>query len=419
MAKIKQILAREILNSKGIPTVETSVVLSDGNVGTSSCPIGTSVGEHEAQELKDNDEKRYQGQGVKKAIQNITSEVAPRLVGLEADRQQEIDKIMIELDGTQNKSRLGANAILSVSMAVAKAASLSSVLPLFLYLREFIKKENLLLKIPTPAFNLINGGKHAKGTLNFQEFLLIPASYKPYSEALEAGVSIYRALEKSLDSKNLSTLVGDEGGYSPSVSANAEAFSLLKQAIETTSVRLELDVFFGLDAASSNFFSDKKYYLKEKSSGLSSNDLISYYEELNKQYHLLYIEDPLAEDDWDAWSDLTFRMSKTTIIAGDDLIATNPYRLQMALNKKAITGVIIKPNQIGTVIETLAVVEVARQAGLKIIVSHRSGETNDDFIADFAVAVSADYVKFGAPARGERVAKYNRLLQIESQIKAI
>ena len=222
-----------------------------------------------------------------------------------------------------------------------------------------------------------------------------------------------------MDSKNLSTLVGDEGGYSPSVSANAEAFSLLKQAIETTSVRLELDVFFGLDAASSNFFSDKKYYLKEKSSGLSSNDLISYYEELNKQYHLLYIEDPLAEDDWDAWSDLTFRMSKTTIIAGDDLIATNPYRLQMALNKKAITGVIIKPNQIGTVIETLAVVEVARQAGLKIIVSHRSGETNDDFIADFAVAVSADYVKFGAPARGERVAKYNRLLQIESQIKAI
>jgi len=421
MAKIKQILAREILNSKGMPTIETTVVLSDGSIGTSSCPIGTSVGEHEAWQLKDNDIKRYQGQGVQKAIQNITSQIAPHIVGVEADRQQEIDKIMIELDGTQNKARLGANAILSVSMSVAKAAAASSVLPLFLYLREFIKKENLLLKIPSPAFNLINGGKHARGTLTFQEFLLIPASSKPYSEALEIGVTIYRALEKTLESKNLSTLVGDEGGYSPNVLSNTEAFSILKQAIETTSISLEFDVFFGLDSAASNFFSDKKYYLKDydKSGGLGSNELTTYYEELNGNYHLLYMEDPLAGDDWDGWSDLCSRMSQTTIIAGDDLIATNPYRLQMALNKKAITGVVVKPNQIGTVMETLAVVEIARQAGQKIIVSHRSGETNDDFIADFAVAVSADYVKFGAPIRGERVAKYNRLLQIENQIKAL
>lgn len=419
MAKIKQIKAREILNSKGIPTIETNVILNDGTVGISSCPIGASVSEYEAAELRDNDEKRYQGQGVLKAIQNIESQLAPHIIGLEADRQQEIDKIMIELDGTQNKGRIGANAILSVSMSVAKAAASSSVLPLFLYLREFIKKENLLLKIPTPAFNLINGGKHAKGGLNFQEFLVIPATSKQYSEALEAGVSIYKALEKTLESSNLSTLVGDEGGYSPNIPINADAFSLLKQAIETTSVRLELDVFFGLDAASSNFFSDKKYYIKDKSSSLSSKELISYYEELNKKYHLLYLEDPLAEDDWDGWSDISSRMSQTTIIAGDDLVATNPYRLQMALNKKAITGIIVKPNQIGTVIETLAVVEIARQSGLKIIVSHRSSETNDDFIADLAVAVSADYVKFGAPVRGERVAKYNRLLQIESQIKAL
>lgn len=419
MAKIKEITACQILNSKGIPTVETTVILSDGIIGTSSCPIGTSIGEYEASNVVDNDQKHYYGQGVQKVIQNIVSQIAPHIVGLEPDKQQEIDRIMIDLDGTQNKSRLGANAILSVSMGVAKSAAASSVLPLFLYLREFIKKENLLLKIPTPAFNLINGGKHARGTLDFQEFLVIPATSKPYSEALETGVSIYKALEKTLQSKELSTLVGDEGGYSPNIPTNNDAFSILRQAIEGTLSKLELDVFFGLDAASSNFFSDKKYQIKDRQTDLTSKDIISYYEELNRTYHLLYIEDPLAEDDWNAWSDLSSKMSQTTIIAGDDLTATNPYRLQMALNKKAITGIVIKPNQIGTVMEALAVVEIARQSGLKIIVSHRSGETNDDFIADFAVAVSADYVKFGAPCRGERVAKYNRLLQIENQIKAL
>lgn len=419
MARIKQIRAREILNSNGMPTIETSVVLNDGSVGISSCPIGTSVGDYEACQLKDNNEKYYQGQGVQKAIQNVESQIAPHILGLAVEKQQEIDKIMIDLDGTQNKARLGANAILSVSTSVAKAAAQSSVLPLFLYLREFIKKENLLLKIPTPAFNLISGGIHAKGTLNFQEFLVIPATSKPYSNALETGVSIYRVLGGMLRSENLSTLVGDTGGYSPNVSTNADAFSILRQAIGTTPIRLEFDVFFGIDAGSSNFFSDKKYYIKDKAAGLSAKELTSYYEELNKNYHLLYLEDPLAEDDWDGWSDLSSRMSQTTIIAGDDLVATNPYRLQMALNKKAITGIVIKPSQIGTVIETLAVVEIARQSGLKIIVSDRSSETNDDFIADLAVAVSADYVKFGAPARGERIAKYNRLLQIESQIKAL
>ncbi len=419
MAKIKQVKAREILNSKGVPTVETSVILSDGSVGTSSYPIGTSVGSYEAWQLKDSEQKRYQGQGVQKAIQNIESQIAPNIVGLEADRQQEIDKIMIDLDGTQNKGRFGVNAILSVSMSVAKAASTSSVLPLFLYLREFIKKENLLLKIPTPAFNLLNGGKHARGTLNFQEFLVIPASSKTYSESLEIGVSIYRALGKTLEFKSLSTLTGDEGGYSPSVANNIDAFSLLRESIERTSIQLEFDVFFGLDSSASNFFSDKKYYIKDKPAGLSSNELMSYYEELNRNHHLLYIEDPLAEDDWGAWSDLCSRMSQTTIIAGGDLVATNPYRLQIALNKKAITAIVIKPSQIGTVIEALAVVEIARQSGLKIIVSNRGGETNDNFIADFAVAVSADYVKFGAPARGERVEKYNRLLQIEDEINAL
>lgn len=419
MAKIKQILAREILNSLGAPTVETSVVLSDGVMGVASCPIGTSISNYEAAKLKDSDEKHFQGQGVLKAISVIETEIAPHLLGIEADKQQIIDKIMIDLDGTQNKSRLGANTMLSVSMAVAKAASISSVLPLFLYLREFIKKENSPLRVPTPAFNLINGGKTAKGSLNFQEFLVIPASSKPYNEALEIGVATYKTLERILESKNLTTLIADEGGYSPTLATNLDALSLLRQAVDETSFRLEFDVFFGLDAAASNFFTDGKYYIIDKTVPLSSSDLVAYYEALNKNFHLLYLEDPLAEDDWDAWSALTAKISKQTIVAGDELVSTNPYRLQMALNKKAITGVVIKPSQIGTVIEALAVVEVARQAGLKIIVSHRSGETNDDFIADFSVAVSSDYVKFGAPARGERVAKYNRLLQIENQIKSL
>ena len=419
MAKIKQIIANEILNAKGHPTIETIVILTDGAVGIASCPTGTSVGKYEAVEIRDKDEKRFQGLGVLNAIMNIEEIIAPALLGMDATKQPEIDKKMIALDGTVNKGRLGANAILSVSMAVAKAAAKSSILPLFLYLREFVKKENIPLKIPIPAFNVINGGKHAEGTIDFQEFLVIPASSKKFDESLIIGTNVYAALKKSLETNNLSTLIGDEGGFSPKVETNQDALLMLKQVIEGINLRLGFDVFLGLDAASSNFFLNQQYHIHDKSIGLSSKDLISFYKTLNNDYHLLYLEDGLAEDDWDGWTELYAEMSEQTLIVGDDLTCTNPYRLQMALDKKTITGIIIKPNQIGTVIEALAVVEMARQANLKIIVSHRSGETNDDFIADFAVAASADYVKFGAPARGERVAKYNRLLQIEKQIKSL
>jgi enolase len=419
MAKIKQITANEILNAKGHPTIETIVILTDGAVGIASCPSGTSVGKYEAIEIRDKDEKRFQGLGVRNAIMNIEEIIAPGLLGMDATKQQDIDKKMISLDGTVNKGRLGANAILSVSMAVAKAAAKSSILPLFLYLREFIKKENVPLKIPIPAFNVINGGKHAEGTIDFQEFLVIPASSKKFDESIIIGTNVYAALKKSLETNNLSTLVGDEGGFSPKVETNQDALLMLKQVIEGINLRLGFDVFLGLDAAAGNFFTNQQYHIRDKSISLSSKDLVSFYKTLNNDYHLLYLEDGLAEDDWDGWRQLYAEMSQQTLIVGDDLIATNPYRLQMALDKKTITGIIIKPNQIGTVIEALAVVEMARQANLKIIVSHRSGETNDDFIADFAVAVSADYVKFGAPARGERVAKYNRLLQIERQIKSL
>ncbi len=419
MAKIKQITASEILNAKGNPTIETTVILTDGAVGIASCPTGTSVGKYEAVEIRDKDEKRFQGLGVLNAIMNIEEMIVPNLLGMDATKQPEIDKKMIALDGTANKGRLGANAILSVSMAVAKAAAKSSILPLFLYLREFVKKENVPLKVPIPIFNVINGGKHAQGTIDFQEFLVIPASSKKFDESLIIGTNVYAALKKSLETNNLSTLVGDEGGFSPKVQTNQDALLMLKQVIEGINLRLGFDVFLGLDVASSNLFFSQQYHIKDKSIGLSSKDLISFYKTLNNDYHLLYLEDGLAEDDWEGWSQLYAEMSQQTVIVGDDLTATNPYRLQMALDKKTITGIIIKPNQIGTVIEALAVVEMARQANLKIIVSHRSGETNDDFIADFAVAASADYVKFGAPARGERVAKYNRLLQIEKQIKSL
>ncbi len=419
MAKIKQIVATEILDSRGNPTVEATVILNDGAVGIAASPSGSSISSYEASELRDHDENRYHGLGVLKAISNIDTIIAPELVGMDASKQAEIDKRIIELDATQNKSRLGANAVLSVSMAVAKAAAKSAVLPLFLYLRQFLKTEHETLKIPTPIFNILNGGKHAGGNVDFQEFIIIPASSKSYQEGLQLGFTIYNTLRATLKSNNLSTMVGDEGGFAPNLQSNKEAFSIIKTAIEQSPYRYGFDVFLGCDVAASTFFDKGQYHLKEKSSPLSSKDLTTYYVDILKEYPLLYLEDPLSEDDWDGWVEFSKLCPSQTMLIGDDLISTNPYRLQMALEKKVVSGIIIKPNQIGTVIEALAVVEVAREAGLKIIVSHRSGETDDDFIADFAVAVSADYAKFGAPARGERVAKYNRLIHIEKQLKSL
>jgi len=353
---------------------------------------------------------------VLKAIQNIETIIAPKIIGIDSSKQREIDKLMIELDGTQNKSHLGANAILSVSMGIAKAHAGSAKTPLFLHLHSLI---NTNLKIPIPLFNVINGGKHALDTFDFQEFLLIPASSKKFSESLENGVSVLNSLRDLLKNNGLSTLTGDEGGFAPKASTNFDAFSILSQAVDTTNQRLGYDLFLGIDAASSTFYNNGQYRIKDKSQGLSSKSLNDYYLELVKQFHMIYLEDVLSEDDWDGWTDAVTRLSQEALIVGDDLTATNPYRLQMAIDKKAITGVVIKPNQIGTVIEALAVAEVAMSAGLKVIVSHRSGETNDDFIADFAVAVGADYCKFGAPVRGERVAKYNRLSQIQDQLQML
>lgn len=417
MATIKSIRAQEILDSKANPTVQVTVALSDGGIGVAACPTGTSVGKYEAIDLRDHDENRFRGQGVLKAVDNIHEIIAPKLIDKEATNQQEIDKAMIELDGTPNKNHLGANAMLAVSMAVTKAAANSAHLPLYLYLRNFIHHEELPLKIPTPLFNLINGGKHAGQNLDFQEFQVIPASFKTYPEALQIGVNVYRSIETILQRDNLTRLIGDEGGFAPSPPTNEDALKMLSEAVILSNLRLGYDVFFGLDCAADNYYVDKKYKVKDKDAPLSAQDIIGFYSDLCKKYHILYLEDPLSEDDWEGWSIIGKLITSDTIISGDDLTATNPGRLQMALDKQAISGIIIKPNQIGTVLESLAVVEVARQAGLKIVVSHRSGETTDDFIADFAVAVSADYVKFGAPALGEHVVKYNRLIYIDQQIK--
>ena len=419
MAKIKQIIAREILNSQGVPTVETTIILQNNLSATASVASGVSTGTYEAVEVRDKDPMRYNGEGVLHAVNAVNTLIAPKLVGMEITKQADIDKAMIEMDGTQNKARLGANSILSVSLAAAKAGAISSVMPLYLYLRQILGAKNLSLTIPIPLFNFLEGGKHGTQTTDFQEFHVIPASSTTYADALQMGSTIYRSLERVLRLNNLPTLVGSEGGFSPLVASNYDALTLVSQAIETTNYRLGFDVFLGLDSAANAFYSNQQYRIHDKNMNLSSSALTNYYADLAKQFHLLSIEDGLAEDDWAGWSNLTATLGNQLMIVGDDLTTTNPYRLQTAIEKKAITGIIIKPNQIGTVIESLAVVEVARAAGIKIIVSHRSGETNDSFIADFAVGVAADYCKFGALARGERIAKYNRLSQIEAQIRSL
>lgn len=416
MTKITKVIGREILNSKGYPTIEATIFLDNGITATASCPTGTSVSKYEAKEVRDDDPKRFGGYGELKAAENINTKISSKIIGQDPTQQAEIDKILLNLDGTDDKSNLGVNSILPVSMAVMKAGAKSVNLPLYKYIRHFTSLGNIPFKIPSPGFNVINGGKHAGNNLDFQEFLLIPASSMPYKDALNMAVSIYQTLKNTLKEKGISTLVGDEGGFGPSFHANRDALIMLTEAIAISNYRINYDVFLGIDVSANNFHQDGTYYIKDKENSMTTEELVTVYEGLNAEYNLYYLEDPFGEDDWEGWEKLN-NVNSNTIIVGDDLIATNFSRLQTAIVKNAIGGVIIKPNQIGTVLETLAVVEAARHAGLRIVVSHRSGETNDDFIADFAVGVGADYTKFGAPTRGERVAKYNRLLEIDSEIR--
>jgi enolase len=413
MAKIKTIKAREILDSRGNPTVETKVILEDEAEAIASVPSGASMGKYEAVEIRDHDEKRYHGMGVLTAVNNVNQIIAPQIEGMEANEVIKIDKKLVDLDGSKDKSKLGANAILSVSQGVVEAAAVSQKKPTYQFIAHtfgFKLKE----KLPMPTFNLINGGKHGAGNLEFQEFHLIPSQGYSYSEALRCAEEIYQTLEKVLIKHNAIHSVGDEGGYAPDLFSNADALELMMEAIKETPYQFGRDVYLGLDVAATYFFTEGKYKIKDKTIPMETDDLINFYRELNEQYPLFSLEDGFQEDDWEGWSRIT-KILPETIIVGDDLLATNRYRVKEAIEKKACNGILVKPNQIGTIAETVYVVLKAREAGWKVIVSHRSGETNDDFIADFAVGVNADLTKFGAPARGERVAKYNRLLEIEAE----
>lgn len=421
MAKIKHIWAREILDSRGIPTIESACMLDTGTVVVSSVPSGTSTGSHEALELRDKDNPRYLGQGVLKAVENVNTILASAVTGMDPTDQFSIDKKLVEIDGTENKSKYGANAILAVSEVVCKAAAAVTGSQLYAWVYTLATKGGITkkVKIPTPLFNMINGGKHGAGNLDFQEFWVIPATSKEYRDGLQMGVEIYHTVGQNLAGRGAIHSVGDEGGYAPNLFTNADALEVFVESIRETKYSLGRDVFLGLDIAANSFYKNGEYHIKDKTSPMDDNHMLEYYKGVNDQYSLAIIEDPFQEDAWDSWKKLTSEMSGDIIIVGDDLLATNPKRVQKAIAEKACNAVLIKPNQIGTVTETLNVVKMTRDAGWKVIVSHRSGETNDSFIADFGVGVAADYIKSGAPARGERVAKYNRLSAIEVELSRV
>ncbi|MFZ5845301.1 MAG: phosphopyruvate hydratase, partial [Patescibacteria group bacterium] len=408
-SRIFSVAAREILDSRDNPTVETTVILNSGYRGTASVPAGASLGKYEAVELRDNDPQRYGGMGVLKAVGNVNNVIGPKLRDVDALNQGLIDKTMVDLDGTPDKHNLGANSILSVSLATAVAAAAHLRQPLYAYLNKLFNAAlpTPLARMPTPTFNVINGGKHGAGNLDFQEFHIIPATNKPYHEALEMGVEIYDATREILIHRNAVHSVGDEGGFAPNLFTNLDAMEVLSEAIRTTRYRFGVDVFFGLDLAASNFKKERGYLIKDRPGALSRRDLIDYLKQLHKEYRLLILEDPLEEDDWEGWKLITQELGSEVLIVGDDLLTTNRERLQRAIAEKTCSAILLKPNQIGTLSEFFAVTVLAKQNDIKCIVSHRSGETNDTFIADLAVAVQTEYVKFGAPAGGERVAKYN------------
>lgn len=417
MAKIAKIIGREILDSRGFPTVEAIVQLDDGSVGSFAAPSGISVGKHEAVELRDGDPKRYAGKGVLKSLSIILHTLSPLIIGQDAENQAQIDKILIDADSTPNKSKLGANTILAISGAVCKAQSASAHITLYKYIAKLmIGADVQKFQIPTPMFNILNGGKHGGGNIDFQEFMIVPPVATNYSSNLQVGTEIYYALKDVITNHSGITLVGDEGGYAPVLFSNSDALKLMEEAVSKANYSLGLDAFFSLDVAASYFMNGNEYKIKDKPVALSTKDFIEYFQTLSDQYHILSLEDPLSEDDWDGWTEFTKRLGAKTIVVGDDLITTNLERLKKAIDKKCCNAVIIKPNQVGTITETIEVVKAAKAANFKIVVSHRSGETNEDFIADFAVGIAADYAKFGAPARGERVAKYNRLLEIEYEL---
>lgn len=418
MAQIARIWAREILDSRGTPTVEAYCQLDSGQYSIASVPSGASTGKNEALELRDQDQNRYRGKGVLKAVQNVNNVLGPQLQGMDPTDQNSIDDKLIKIDGTENKSQYGANAILAVSVVVAKVAAITSGMRPYAWIHQLAQGAGLSsnMTMPIPLFNMINGGLHGAGNLDFQEFLVIPASSKTFREGLQAGVEIYMTVGDNLKRRGAIHSVGDEGGYAPNLFTNADALEVFVESIKATSYNLGRDIFLGLDVAANSFFRDGAYKIRDMPNPLNDDELLDYYKNLNSQYRLAILEDPFQEEAWQSWSKLTKLMGSQLTIVGDDLLVTNPKRVQKAINQQACNAILVKPNQIGTITETINVVKMARDAGWRVIASHRSGETNDSFIADFAVGIGADYAKFGAPARGERVVKYNRLSSIEAEL---
>jgi enolase len=417
MTKITRVIAREILDSRATPTIEVSVLTDSGSFGTASIPSGASTGKNEDVELRDGDPSRYMGLGVLKAVNNVNTIIGPKLVGMEIGEQEKLDQFMINLDGTPNESKLGANAILGISIACLKASANSYKMPLFQYIGSRYRP-NVQLSIPGPLFNLINGGKHGAGNLDFQEFHVIPSTRMPYSDALRAGTEIWLSLKQELIHRNAVHSVGDEGGFAPNLFTNADALELMALVIKNSTYRLGVDLYLGLDVAADEIVKNGVYNIKDSPKPLDRDGMIELYKSLVKDYGLLGIEDGLDQDDWTGWTKLMQAIPDGVMIIGDDLVTTNAKRLQEAIDKKSCNAVIVKPNQIGTVTETIELMNLAEKNKITQIASHRSGETNDSFIADFAVGMGAHYAKFGAPDRGERVAKYNRLLEIESYLNA-
>ncbi|TFD88038.1 phosphopyruvate hydratase [Cryobacterium lactosi] len=409
MALIDAVVAREILDSRGNPTVEVEVLLEDGTLSRAAVPSGASTGAFEAYELHDGDKKRYLGKGVLKAVGSVTDELGPAVEDLDAADQRIIDMVLNETDGTVNKERVGANAILGVSLAVAKAAASSADLPLFRYLGGPNAHT-----LPVPMMNIINGGSHADNDVDIQEFMVVPLGAPTFSEGLRWGVEVYHALKGLLKSKGLATGLGDEGGFAPNLPSNRAALDLIVEAITLAGYTPGTDIGLALDCAATEFFKDGVYHFEGKE--LSSTEIVAYYAELLEAYPLVSIEDPLEEEDWEGYVHLTAQLGDKVQIVGDDLFVTNPIRLAKGLEIKAANSILIKVNQIGTLTETMDAVALAQRAGYTTVISHRSGETEDTFIADLAVATDAGQIKTGAPARSERVAKYNQLLRIEEEL---
>lgn len=415
MATIQGIYAREVLDSRGIPTIECTLWLDTGGIVATSVPGGTSVGKYEAKEIRDNDPNRMAGNGVLQAVSNINTVIAPQLIGKDPSQQLEIDQLLVNLDGTADKSKLGANAILAVSQAVIKAGALSMNMPLYYYVQQKYQLVETLY-MPTSIFTLVNGGEHGADNLDIQEFQVIPASHTDFLSGLNMGVTIFHKLEEVLVMKGAIHSTGLVGGFTPNLYSNSDVFEIMIETVKATPYTFAQDLFFGVDVAAAEIYENGKYKLKDRSEPYDAAELLEYYKKIRDLYHVFYIEDPFQEDDLEAWKNITKELGETSKIVGDSLLVTNLAKTQEAIQNQTCNTILVKPNQAGTISETIEVIRTAKQAGWQIIMSHRSGETNDDLIADLAVGVGADYTKFGPPNRGERVAKYNRLLQISTEI---